>query len=232
MHRVSAIAPATDSPTRSSSYPSARPWTGRCREHRLQGQLDQFVAREHPPLLAVHGNRQARIAAEGRAVAGEAAAFQRDAKQGQAIGRIVIPRIGLNMILVDGADESSPTRGPGLYRRTSMPVRNRLVYVAGAIGRPTFAPFSHIDEIAPGDVIRLQMPYATFVYQAHDHQIVPATDLAMLDPVDHELLRLQACHPRFFTTDRHIVDADLVRVQPRGLPSWQVAMPATTRNAP
>ena len=119
------------------------------------------------------------------------------------------------MILVDGTDESSLTRGPGLQRQTSMPGRNRLVYIAGH--RTTYlAPFSHIDQIAPGDVVRLEMPYATFVYRAYDHLIVPATDLSMLRPVGHELLRLQACHPRFFATHRYIVHARLISEKPRG----------------
>jgi sortase A len=193
-------------------------------QHRLKGQLDQLVARQHPLRLAVHvhSDHAARIRAEARSVADEAAALQRVARPGEAIGRIVVPRIGLNMIVVDGTDEGSLKRGPGLDPRTAMPGRNRLVYIAGH--RTTYlAPFAHIDEIRPGDPIRLVMPYATFVYRAFDHRIVPATDLAMLDPVGHELLRLQACHPRFFATHRYIVEARLVSVQPRGAPRWKVA---------
>jgi sortase A len=194
-------------------------------QDRLKGQLDELVARQHPPRLTVHGDRAARIRAEARSVADEAAALQRAARPGQAIGKIVIPRIGLNMIVVDGTDEGSLKRGPGLDPRTSMPGRNRLVYIAGH--RTTYlAPFARIDAIRPGDPIRLVMPYATFVYRAFDHRIVPATDLAMLDPVGHELLRLQACHPRFFATHRYIVEARLVSVQPRGAPRWKVASAA------
>ena len=95
--------------------------------------------------LAADSSRQARLVAEREWIAKQAAAFQRDSQQGQAIGRIVIPRIGLNMIVVDGTDESSLTRGPGLDQRTAMPGRSRLVYVAGH--RTTYlAPFSHIEE--------------------------------------------------------------------------------------
>ena len=165
--------------------------------------------------------------AEREWIAKQAAAFQRDSQQGQAIGRIVIPRIGLNMIVVDGTDESSLTRGPGLDQRTAMPGRSRLVYVAGH--RTTYlAPFSHIEEIVPGSVIRLEMPYATFVYRAYGHLIVPATDLAVLRPVGHELLRLQACHPRFFATHRYIVQAHLVSERPRGGSALVVATGSVT----
>src|SRR4029077_4682285 len=82
--------------------------------------------------------------------------------------------------------------------------------------RTTFlAPFSHINDIQPGDRIWLDMPYGAFVYRAFRHVIVPADDLAVLRSPRHELLALQACHPRFFATHRYIVYAHLVGVEPR-----------------
>ena len=96
-----------------------------------------------------------------------------------------------------------------------MPGQDRLVYVAGH--RTTYlAPFSHIDELRPGDAIRLEMPYATFTYRVRRHRVVAASDLSVLRSPRHELLELQACHPRFFATHRYIVYAELVRVRPRG----------------
>lgn len=191
-------------------------------QHKLAGQLNQIDQGQRSlPRLSADG-RQARLRAEREWITKEAATFQRHAHEGQAIGRIVIPRIGLSIIVVDGTDESSLMRGPGLDTQTSMPGRNRLVYIAGH--RTTYlAPFSNIENIVPGSVIRLEMPYATFVYRAYGHQIVPATDLAVLRPVGHELLRLQACHPRFFATHRYIVQARLVSERPRGASSLVVA---------
>ena len=152
---------------------------------------------------------------ERAAVERDAAAFRRNTHTGEAIGRIVIGRVGLSMVLVDGTDHDSLRKGPGRDLRTFMPGENRLVYIAGH--RTTYlAPFAHIDDIRPGDYIRVEVPYATFVYRAFRHVIVPATDLAMLRSPKHELLRLQACHPRFFATHRYIVDARLVSVHPRG----------------
>ena len=145
-------------------------------------------------------------------LAREAAAYRRGTHRGEAIGRIVIGRLGLNMILVDGTDHDSLTKGPGRDLQTYMPGQNRLVYIAGH--RTTYlAPFSHIDAIRVGDYITIQVPYGTFVYRATGHEIVAATDLAMLRSPNHELLRLQACHPRFFATQRYIVDARLVTVK-------------------
>ena len=148
------------------------------------------------------------------AIARAAAAYRHDTHEGEAIGRIVVGRLGLNMVLVDGTDHESLKRGPGRDLRSYMPGQHRLVYIAGH--RTTYlAPFAHIEDIRPGDYITITVPYATFTYRAFRHEIVPATDMAMLSSPHHELLRLQACHPRFFATHRYIVDARLVSVQPR-----------------
>jgi sortase A len=151
-------------------------------------------------------------------VAGEAARFRGDTRPGEAIGRIVIGRIGLNMVLVDGTDEESLKTGPGRDLRSFMPGQDRLVYIAGH--RTTYlAPFSHIDSIRVGDAIRLEMPYASFVYRMTADRIVRADDLTVLNSPDHELLILQACHPRFFATHRYLVYASLVSVKPRSPPT-------------
>ena len=161
------------------------------------------------------------LAAERRAIALDAKRFQHEAKIGQAIGRIVIGRIGLNMVLVNGTDHETLKKGPGRDPRSYMPGENRLVYIAGH--RTTYlAPFSHIDDIRPGDYIRLEMPYATFVYRTRLHRIVTASDMRVLRSPKHEQLELQACHPRFFATHRYIVYASLVAVQPRGMAPYQV----------
>ena len=147
-------------------------------------------------------------------VSAEAARFRRETHPGEAIGRIVIGRLGLNMVLVDGTDEESLKKGPGRDLRTYMPGQNRLVYIAGH--RTTYlAPFSHIDDIRKGDYIRLEMPYATFVYRATGHRVVGATDMSVLRSPQHEQLELQACHPRFFATHRYLVYASLVHVTAR-----------------
>ena len=87
-----------------------------------------------------------------------AARFRRTATVGQAIGRIVIPRLGVNMVFVNGTDEGSLRKGPGRDLRTFMPGQSRLVYIAGH--RTTFlAPFAQITRYSPvtaspGDALR------------------------------------------------------------------------------
>ncbi len=178
-------------------------------QHQLAQSLDRELA-AYRPLGAGAGG----AAAERRAVALDAQRFRREARPGQAIGRIEISRIGLHMVLVDGTDHDSLKKGPGRDARSAMPGQSRLVYIAGH--RTTYlAPFSHIDAIRPGDAITLQMPYATFTYRAFTHRVVSADNLSVLKSPRHEQLELQACHPRFFATHRYIVYARLVSVAPR-----------------
>lgn len=177
-------------------------------QHKLAQQLQHEMGAEPPPKQAESAGAEARV------IELAAARFRRTAGVGQAIGRLIVPRLGLNMVVVNGTDEASLERGPGRDLRTFMPGQDRLVYIAGH--RTTFlAPFSHIDAIRPGDPMKLVMPYGTFAYRAVRHVIVPADDLAVLKSPPHELLALQACNPRFFATQRYIVYARLVTVQAR-----------------
>jgi sortase A len=165
-----------------------------------------------PRAVATGASRLRGISA--RQLDADAALLDRRAGVGQPIGRIKVPRMGLNMVLLNGTDESTLAKGPGRDLRSHLPGQGQLVYVAGH--RTTYlAPFAHIDTLRKGDRITIEMPYATFLYEVTRHRIVPAGDLAVLRTHGHEALALQACHPRFFATDRYIAYAVPIKVTPR-----------------
>lgn len=155
------------------------------------------------------------LASVERQVAAEARAYRRTLKTGEPVGRLRIGRIGLNMVVVQGTDDASLKRGPGHYIGSALPGEGHLVYVAGH--RTTYlAPFSAINDIRVGDYIRFELPYGTFIYRVFRHYVVADTAVGVLRDRGTEILRLQACHPRFFATHRYLVDAKLVDVAPRG----------------
>src|SRR5439155_23071896 len=118
------------------------------------------------------------LAAERHAIALDAKRFRHEAKTGHAIGRIVIGRIGLSMVLVNGTDHETLKKGPGRDPRSFMPGENRLVYIDGH--RTTYlAPFSHIDDIRPGHYVRDAMHYESVVFRPTTHQVVTANDPAV-----------------------------------------------------
>ena len=95
-----------------------------------------------------------------------------------------------------------------------MPGERELVYIAGH--RTTYgAPFGDINELRQGDPITIELPYATVVYKVTRHRIVDDNDLSVLDSPHHEELVLQACHPRFFASQRYLVYARPVSVKQR-----------------
>lgn len=116
------------------------PFTGlytRYEQHELAEQYGQRVARFKSSLAGVKSD-----AGELRVVAREAARYRLESYVGEAMGTIDVPRLGLHrMLLVDGTDESSLEKGPGVYRGDFLPGEHELVYVAGH--RTTFlAPFA------------------------------------------------------------------------------------------
>jgi sortase A len=150
----------------------------------------------------------------------QARRYRLDARRGEGIGRIRVPRLGLDMVLVEGTDDESLRKGPGRDRRTYMPGEGQLVYIAGH--RTTYlAPFAHIERLEPGDLVTLEVPYGTFTYRVFKHRIVSANNLSVLRSHGHEIVELQACHPRFFASHRYIAYARLVRVAPRGSSAFQ-----------
>jgi sortase A len=139
----------------------------------------------------------------------------REVGPGDAIGRIVIPRIGASYDMVQGTDASSLERGPGHYPETAFPGLGRTVAVAGH--RTTYlAPFRHLDALASGDRIVLKMPYARFTYVVQYRRIVVPTALWVIRDVGYERLVLSACNPLYSATQRIIVFARLQEMQPTG----------------
>jgi sortase A len=152
--------------------------------------------------------------------------YRRQLERGDALGRLHVPQLGLDVMVVEGTDSSSLTKGPGHYPPSYMPGQGELIYIAGH--RTTYgAPFARIDRLEDGDEVRLEVPYGTFTYKVSSHVIVPSDDVDRLRSAGREEVALQACHPRFFATHRYIVYARPVAVKPRGGKVYRVGPTAT-----
>jgi sortase A len=132
-------------------------------------------------------------------------------QEGHAIGRIKIDRIGLNMVVIQGTDTASLEKGPGHYKATPIPGQPGTVAIAGH--RTTYlAPFRHIDEIRPGDQIRIEMPYAAFTYTVYKHEVVDPGDVGIIKSHDFDQLVMTACHPPYSAAHRYAVFSKLTRI--------------------
>jgi sortase A len=150
-----------------------------------------------------------------RALGSSARDWRKQSRRGDAVARLRIPKLGVDEIMVNGTDADTLKRGPGRYLGSAMPGEGELVYVAGH--RTTYgAPFARIDRLEKGDRVFVELPYGVFEYRVTGHRIVAATELSVLKSRGTELLALQACHPRFFASQRYIAYAKPVGVVPAG----------------
>jgi sortase A len=182
------------------------------RQRGLRGDLKQLQARgptaiEARVLAGVHGER--------RRIAFLARSLQRRTAPGDAIGRLKVPRLDADLVMVKGADPSDLRRGPGTLDQTPLPGVGGTTAIAGH--RTTYgAPFRHVDELEPGDRITVEMPYATFTYRVQRTRIVAPDAVKVLRDVGYDRLVLSACHPLFSAAQRIVVVSRLTSVVPLG----------------
>ena len=149
------------------------------------------------------------------------------ASEGDVIGRIMAPSIGLDKFIVEGAAATELRAAIGRYRGTAFLGNKGNVALAGH--RTTYgAPFGRIGELLPGDKINILTPVGTAIYEVMDpvvaskswagtvreirggHAIVGPSDEFVLTEVGDNRLTLTACHPKFSAEERIIVVAQLI----------------------
>ena len=162
-------------------------------------------------------DRQAELGVDGKLSERELrAAAKRTAervKTGDALGRIELPSLERDYVVVEGTDEASLRKGPGHYPDTALPGEGRTVGIAGH--RTTYlAPFRAIDKLEEGDEVTVTMPYAKLTYEVQKQEIVPPTQTSVVRDVGYDRLVLSACHPLYSAAERIIVFAKLAKAEP------------------
>jgi len=184
----------------------------RIEQNKLSGQLNRIEQRGPTP---VQRRVLAALPTQERRIEFLAREARRTAHTGDPIGRIAIPKIGADFVVVQGTDTASLRKGPGHYPETTFPGLPGTVAIAGH--RTTYlAPFRHVDELKRGDRIVLTMPYARFTYRVQRTQIVDPNAHWVTRDVGYQRLVLSACHPLYSAAHRIIVFARLGGVLPRG----------------
>ena len=140
--------------------------------------------------------------------------------EGEVLGKIEIPKIGLSAFVIEGVSDSDLHNGPGHYPATPLPGQQGNASIAGH--RTTYgAPFASIDELVPGDTIKVTTLQGTFAYavtpqdDGSGHIIVSPNAVEVLSDAPtpalagKNILTLTACHPKFSASKRIIVFAEL-----------------------
>lgn len=193
---------------------------GSLQQDEAEDELSELEAGFPPLGLLRRALAEAKLADRARVLAD---AFEDEVRRGEGIGRIEIPAIDLDIVMVEGTDTASLQKGPGHYTLegpgslqargdgSAFPGQGRTVGIAGH--RTTYlAPFRRIDDIEPGDEVILRMPYATFTYEITRHEIVDPGDVGIVEDVGRERLVLTACHPLYSAAQRYAQFAKLTDI--------------------
>jgi len=184
---------------------------------------------EHAAPTPVERRTLASLPDERARISFLAGALERHAGNGSAVGRIEIPRVNANYVVVRGTDTEDLIKGPGIYPETRFPGIPGTTAIAGH--RTTYlAPFREINLLKPGNRILLLMPYAHFTYTVTGQWVVPPTDVrAAVSNAGYSRLVLSACTPVFTAEKRLLVYARLTRTVPVGaarvLPGGAIPQP-------
>jgi LPXTG-site transpeptidase (sortase) family protein len=128
---------------------------------------------------------------------------------GDAVAKLVIPRLEAALYVVEGDGPDELSRGPGHLQGTAMPGEDGNCVIAGH--RDTH--FRILKNIQKGDDIILETSTGKFHYQVQRTEVVSPDNTASLRPTRDGELNLITCYPFFYVGSapkRFVVQAQLL----------------------
>lgn len=133
--------------------------------------------------------------------------------KGEALTQLEIPKLDVDVVVVEGTSLAALRAGAGHYPETPLPGEAGNVAIAGH--RTTYGrPFNRLDELRPGDKVILTTPLARHVYEiVGEPFVVEPTDWSPIEefPKKGSFLTLTSCHPEGSADYRIVTRAKLVR---------------------
>ncbi|HXY48654.1 MAG TPA: class D sortase [Terriglobales bacterium] len=131
-----------------------------------------------------------------------------------------IPKIHLEVPVLEGTDDLSLNRGVGLIAGTSRPGGEGNIGIAGH--RDGF--FRGLKDVALGDAVEIETLEGTISYVIDRIVIVPPSDVSVLAPRSRPSVTLVTCYPFYFVgsaPQRYIVQASAAGAKPRNVSANQ-----------
>ena len=128
------------------------------------------------------------------------------AKDGDVLGRIEIPRLGVNVAILEGTTSQTLRLGVGHIEGTALPGEPGNIGIAGH--RDTY--FRDLKDIRTNDEIQIQTATGLSSYEVDSVQIVAPGDTGVLAPSAGSSITLVTCYPFYFigaAPERFIVHA-------------------------
>jgi sortase A len=134
----------------------------------------------------------------------------------QMLTRVVVPKIGLDAIVVEGASRKELSEGPGHMKETAMPGETGNAVITAH--RDTF--FRHIYELVKGDRIQVRRAGRVFTYEVTGKKIVMPEDVSVIRQTPDPQLTLITCYPVYYigpAPKRLVVSSKLIDSSQYGL---------------
>lgn len=126
---------------------------------------------------------------------------------------IIIPKIDVDMPIVEGPDESALNRGAWLMPDTSYPDKGGNTVITGHRFKykpPHKETFYLLDKLAIGDIFRIFWQGKKYDYKIVWIKVVEPDDLSVLEQTKDPVATLITCHPLFSTAKRLIVRGEKI----------------------
>ena len=121
------------------------------------------------------------------------------------LGRMAIPKIGIDSPLYEGIRLPTFDRGPGHWPGSAMPGQRGNMIIGGHRTKGN-ADFRNIDQLAPGDEVVMTMgDGAVFTYVVTSSEIVDPFAAQVLYQTPETTATLFACHPPGSVAQRIVV---------------------------
>jgi sortase A len=114
--------------------------------------------------------------------------------EGDALGEILVPRLGLEVIVIQGDSPKNLRRGVAHLTNSPLPGESGNIALAGH--RDTF--FRPLRAIRLGDKIIFKTPARRYEYIVESFRVVAPTDVQVLDSTPAHELTLLTCFPFYY----------------------------------
>lgn len=126
---------------------------------------------------------------------------------GETVGVLEIPKLNVELPIVEGTSDEDLEKGVGHYKGTAYPTESDQIVLSGH--RDTV--FRRMGELEIGDVFIVKLPYGSFEYKIESTKIVDADDRTIIkSTAPNEELVVTTCYPFTFVgtaPDRYILTA-------------------------
>lgn len=130
-------------------------------------------------------------------------------EQGEKIGEISIPKLGMSVPIYEGTNEEELGKGAGHYSNSVMPGEDNNTVISGH--RDTV--FRSLEKVGENDLIEVETSEGIFTYRIEKVRIVDAEDQTVIVPKPDATLTLTTCYPFTFIGDapeRYVLVGNLI----------------------